>query len=279
MKIFLTGGTGYIGGNFINHALKQKHTIYAVSRKKVNAKKKNLTWLKGPIEKSWKELKNSDVLIHLASEGVYDKYSSFKKCFKTNVVLPSKLLHNAIKSNCLNWIIIGSCTEKKIKSEKYAKKILKEKKNIPYFNYAFSKYLFTKFTLDIAKKHGAKCRVLRLFHVYGNNESKTRLWPSLINATKKKKDFQMTKGDQIRDFCHIDNVVFSLLDALNFNIRNEDFPQLWDFATGKKKSVKKFAREIWKKYGYKGKLIFNKIKNYDNTNYIADKKYLWKIKS
>ena len=46
MKIFLTGGTGYIGGNFINHALKQKHTIYAVSRKKVNKKKKKFNLVK-----------------------------------------------------------------------------------------------------------------------------------------------------------------------------------------------------------------------------------------
>jgi len=51
------------------------------------------------------------------------------------------------------------------------------------------------------------------------------------------------------------------------------------FATGKKKSVKKFAREIWKKYKSKGKLVFGKIKDYDDTNYIADKKYLWKIKN
>ena len=38
MKIFLTGGTGFIGRKFIQQALKKKHTIYALTRK--NMKKK-----------------------------------------------------------------------------------------------------------------------------------------------------------------------------------------------------------------------------------------------
>ncbi len=88
----------------------------------------------------------------------------------------------------------------------------------------------------------------------------------------------MTKGEQIRDFCHIDNVIVSLLDALNFNSKIRRKSIIWDFATGKKKTVKKFAKEIWKKYRSKGKLIFNKIKNFDDKDYIANKKKLWKIK-
>ena len=34
MKIFLTGGTGFIGKKFIKEATKLKHIIYAVTRKK-----------------------------------------------------------------------------------------------------------------------------------------------------------------------------------------------------------------------------------------------------
>lgn len=279
MKIFLTGGGGYIGGNFIDYALKNNHIIYAVSRKKSNKKRKNLIWLKGRIDKNWKELKDCEVLVHLASEGVYKKYSNFKKCFNFNVIASSKLLKNCIKSKCLKWIIVGSCFEKKIKKNNYSKTLLKRYNKIPFFNYALSKHIFSKMSFKIAKKNKVKCRVLRLFHVYGNNENKNRLWPSLINAAKKNKDFHMTRGDQIRDFCHVNNVVISLTKALDFNIKGKKFPQLWDFATGKRKSVKKFAKQIWNKYKSKGKLIFNKIKDYDDSDYLANKKILWKIKT
>ena len=50
-----------------------------------------------------------------------------------------------------------------------------------------------------------------------------------------------------------------------------------DFATGKKKSVKQFAREIWKKYESRGKLIFNKITDNNDQNYIANKRNCGKL--
>ena len=64
---------------------------------------------------------------------------------------------------------------------------------MPFYNYALSKYIFTKKSLEIAKKNKVKCRVLKLFHVYGKNENMMRLWPSLINAAKKNKNFYMNK--------------------------------------------------------------------------------------
>ena len=79
MKIFVTGGTGYLGGNFIELALRRNHNIFATTRK-YQKNKKNLKWLKGPFYKNWKELEKADVLIHFAAEGVYDKTCSLKKC-------------------------------------------------------------------------------------------------------------------------------------------------------------------------------------------------------
>ena len=38
MKIFLTGGTGFIGKKFIQEALKNNHVIYAVTRRKLKKK-------------------------------------------------------------------------------------------------------------------------------------------------------------------------------------------------------------------------------------------------
>ena len=277
MKLFVTGGSGYIGKHFIKEALKKNFIIFASSRKKNLLKKKNLFWLRGSIEKDWKQLKNCDALIHFACEGVYNKYTPLKKCIKSNLTNSTTLLLNAIKYNCKKWLIISTCSEQQIKKLKYSTKILEKKKFFPFFNYAYSKYLFSKKTLEIAKKHNVKCRVLRLFHVYGGDENKKRLWPSIIDAARKGKDFYMTKGNQIRDFCFIDDVVKELIKALDFSYRSKKFPQDWDVATGKQKTVKKFAKEIWKKNQADGKLIFNYIKAYDNTNYIAKKNKLWKI--
>ena len=235
MKIFLTGGTGYVGGNFLNYAIDNGHIVYALSRKKNNKKRKNLIWLQGSLKKKWKEFKKCDVLVHLASEGVYNKYPSFKNCFKANVTLPSKMLHNAAKSRCLDWVIVGSCFEKKIISEKKALKIVNKKNKIPFYNYAYSKYLFSNISLKIAKKYGANCRVLRLFHVYGGNENQGRLWPSLITAAKKNQDFYMTKGEQIRDYLYIKDFIDGIVKCLN---NEKAYGEIINIASGKPISIK-----------------------------------------
>ena len=58
MKIFLTGGTGYIGGNFLNYAINKGHTVYALSRKKNNKKRKKLNLASRIIKKNGMNLKN-----------------------------------------------------------------------------------------------------------------------------------------------------------------------------------------------------------------------------
>jgi len=276
MKIFLTGGTGFLGKNFIKQAVKKNNYIFATTRKKKNKKIKNLKWLVGPFDKNWKELKNSDVLVHMAAAGVYQKYTPFKKCYAVNVVQSSRLLNNAIRANCLKWVIIGSCTEYQIKNRKITHKFLQENKKSPYFNYAFSKFLFSNICLNLSKKLKIKCRVARLFHIYGDGEKENRLWPLLIKAAKEGKDFFMTKGDQKRDFTKVDDAAKSILKMANFKKKKKNFPQLWDLASGKHMSVKSFVKKVWKQRKAKGKLIFNSIKDYDKNNYIPNKKIIWK---
>ncbi len=278
MKIFVTGGTGYLGRNFIELALKRNHYVFAPTRKH-QKNKKNLKWLKGPFYKNWKELKKTDVLIHFAAEGVYDKTCSLKKCIDTNLIKSQRLILNALNAKCRKWIIISSCYEKILDNKMILLKKFKNKKDHQYYNYALSKYLFTKLCIRFAKKNKIKCRILRLFQIYGKNENKKRLWPSLIDASKKNKNFNMSSGNQINDFSHVDDLSKTLIQTLNFNIKNKSFPQLWDVASGKNQSVKSFASRIWKKRKSKGKLLFGKIKLNNINNFRSNKKILWKIKS
>ena len=277
MKIFLTGSNGYLGRNFIKKTIKFNHTIFAVTRKKNNKKIKNVRWLIGSIDKKWKELSDSDVLVHLASVGVNEKFSNLEKCFNFNVIKSTKLILNAMQSNCLKWLIITSNKEKKVRNLNLNPKALKKKIKTPYFNYAFTKSIFSKICLSLSKKNNIKCRIIKLFHVYGNDERESRLWPQLINSAKNNKNLLMTAGKQTYDFNHIDDVVDGLIEALNFK-KKKKFPQVWDMASGKEMSVKSFAKQIWKKYNPSSKIIFSKIKIYDKESYITNKEKLWKLK-
>ena len=42
MKLFITGGSGYVGNEFIKYCKKKVSIIYLVSRKKINIKDKKI---------------------------------------------------------------------------------------------------------------------------------------------------------------------------------------------------------------------------------------------
>ena len=278
MNIFLTGANGYLGRNFIKEAIKYNHKIFATTRKKKNKRMKNVRWLNGPIDKKWKELSKSDVLVHFAAVGVNEKFANLESCFNFNVTKSTNLIFNAIQANCLKWMIISSSYEQKVKSSRYIHKTLKNKTRTPYFNYALTKDLFSKICLSLSNKNNIKCRIIKLFHVYGKDERKDRLWPSLINSARKNKNLVITSGKRIYDFNHIDDTVDGLIQALNFKKKNKNFPQVWDMASGKEMSVKSFAKQIWKKLNPSSKLIFLKRKIDNKESYTVNKKILWKLK-
>ena len=282
MNLFLTGANGYIGRNFVKKASKN-HKIFAVTRKKKNKRIKNVKWLIGPIDKNWKFLKKADVLIHLATVGAYNKKSKFDEKFEFNVKRSSNLLINAIKANCKKWLIISTNKEKKI-SKLVNRKMIKNThsnephSNEPHFNYALTKFIFSKICKDLSTIFNVKCRIIKLFHVYGNDEPKNRLWPLLNHYSKNNKNLKMSSGLQTYDFNHIDDVIDGLIKTLDFRKNTKrKFPQEWDLASGKSMSVKLFAKRIWKKNNGKSKILFSQIKNFDSDNYLANKKQLWKI--
>ena len=276
MKIFLTGGSGFVGRKFIKEALKAGHVIYAITRKN-KKKKKNLIWLKGDLDKDWSRyLKKSKVLVHMAAAGV-NKHIDLEESINANVLKPHKLLINAINSKCFNWIIIGSASEYG-KQAKLKKPLNNKTKELPETNYEVTKNLFTKLSIFLSRKYKINCRIMRLFNVYGEGEKKRRLWQSLKTAAKLNKDFKMSDGKEIRDFISVNEVAKVILNAMNFKIQNKSFPQIWHVASGKPVSVKSFATKNWKKYKAKGRILFGKIKKKSKKNYISDKKSIWNIK-
>ena len=92
MKIFLTGGSGFIGKKFIKESLNSGYIIYALSRKK-KQNKKNLIWLKGDLDnEDWSVyLKKTNILVHMAAAGV-NNHASMREAISENVIKPYKLL-------------------------------------------------------------------------------------------------------------------------------------------------------------------------------------------
>ena len=232
---------------------------------------KNVTWLVGSLKKKHKEFKKCDVVIHLAAAGV-NKKMSFRKLFQINVIDSGKFFMNLAKSGCINWVVIGSSSEYG-RHLQYGKPLSAISDRAPCDNYGKTKSIFSDYVKILAKIFNAKCRVLRLFPVYGLDENKKKLFASLNNAIIKKKNFIVKNPYEIRDFSHINDVVKKILKSIYFNKMDKNFKQ-WHLASGKALKVIDFVRVFCKKKRYNNKIIC--LKNRKKLfHHISDKKSIW----
>ena len=266
MKIFLTGGTGFIGSNFINLTHGKSIEIICLKRKKSLCRvklSKEPKWCEGDLSDNWtNELKKSDIFIHLAAEGISND-PGYDRLIDTNISKPTNLLLSAIDSGIKKIIIVGTYWEYGYSAKKY-KFIPTDAPLIPTNGYAATKAAFFIIANQIAVEHNIKLHYLRVGQVFGKGESSDRLWPSLQKAAANGDDFCLTSGEQIRDFTPVKFVAQKILEYLDFDNISNGCPKITNIGTGKHQTLKEFASFWWKKWEAKGKLHFGSKTYRDN---------------
>lgn len=278
MKIFLTGGTGFIGTHFINEALKNGHEISALRGKKnkgIFQKNEKLTWINLDLDNVDKKcLENHDVLVHLAAFSANTPYEDLDKCIYWNVYAPINLFLKAYDAGITNYVVTGSCFEYGYSKDGLFGIASPLKPNNSYpTSKAASSVVFEGF----AREKNVSLSYLRIFQAYGDGEKKTRFWPSLREAALNGKNFEMSKGNQIRDFVSVQLIVEKLLDQIKKKNRPANGkPKIAHIGSGKGTSLKNFAKREWKKFNGIGHLKFGKkeLKKGEQHKIISRKKDL-----
>jgi nucleoside-diphosphate-sugar epimerase len=266
MKIFVTGATGLIGSHFVRLALEKGHFIYALRR--TLDSQPRISWKKYPnwITKSMDELgsndfKSIDVFVHLAAHSMTPPYESYANCLYWNLYAPLNACCQAVNSGIKNFLIAGSCFEYGKTGEEVdfipTEAVLK-----PTNTYAASKALSSTAFEQFSSLNKVSVTYLRIFHVYGEGESETRLWPSLKKAALSGIDFPMTKGEQVRDFIEVSEVAKCLLKEAEHLVNSKKRDSLFvvkNLGSGKPQSILEFSQFWWNKWQAKGKLLIGAL--------------------
>lgn len=270
-KIFVTGATGFIGSN----VLKQANHL-GIKVKALRRNSKSLPSIKLIKQPQWitKELNNlniedlndSDAIVHLAACGVSPQKASLEEMLDTNVHGTINLLKLASKADISRVIVAGTCHEygysKNLKGSTSPKSPL-----FPRTEYAASKVAQYAVSIALAKKLKLELCYLRLYSVYGDGQYEKNFWPSLKKAALNGEDFEMTSGEQRRDFIHVDKVSKSILEACFTNNLEIGKPNVTDLGTGNPSKLIDFANREWAKFEAKGNLKPGLIKKRESDSY------------
>lgn len=260
MKIFVTGGTGFIGSHFLNTAHTAGHEIIALRRSTRSQPRIPLVqepqWLdKAMPDVTVEDFAGCDVLVHLSAHTPNVPYDTLESCLHWNVIVPIELFRKAAAAGTTRIVAAGSCFEYGRSGERY-EFIPPDAPLEPTQTYPASKAAASVSFYQLAVELNLRLSIHRIFQVFGEGEAESRLWPSLRRAALAGEDLEMTPAEQVRDFVPVEEVALQLLIATSEEIK-AGFPKIKNLGTGHPQSLREFAETWWKKWNATGQLKFS----------------------
>ena len=266
MKIFITGGAGFIGRHLVEFFLeKNKVCIYdnlsnSSSKDILQLIEKGAEFVKGDIldyEYLKKSCNGFDVIIHLAAISDVKRSSTHPKITNDINVNGTDNVLKCCLDNRIKKMIFSSSAAVYGNS----KLPISEKSSIePTSTYGISKMKAEKQIKEFSNRFGLNVICLRLFNVYGEGQNKkyAGVISKFMNSVLKNNEMIIYgDGEQTRDFISIKDVIESFQCALEKETTGQN---TYNIASGESISIKDLAKLIM--------LIFNKkIKiSYESEN-------------
>ena len=281
MRIFVTGGAGFIGKNLVKFLIKNnKVTIYDNLE---NSSKKNIVPL-------------AELGAHFINEDILDYKSLRESCKKHDVVI-----HLAAKTNIRESVlypekvenvnvngtvnVLKSCIENNIKRMIFTSSaaiygdssitLTENAETKPISSYGTSK-LLAENEIKKRAKNNLNYIILRLFNVYGkrqNNQHSDVISTFVENISKDNPLIIYGNGEHTRDFISINDVIDAFDCAIKMNSSGT-----YNIASGKSIPIKELAKMFLyisrKKIEIKYELAKKEDIKYSNADITLAKKEL-----
>ena len=222
MKLFVTGGAGFLGSNLCEELLKMKHEVIAVDNF-ITGSKKNIDHLRqfkdfSFINHDIIDYRNFEVdgifnLACPASPPLYQKDPV--RTVKTNVIGSTNLLELARQRNSR---ILQASTSEIYGDPKVSPQTEEYWGNVNPVGlrscYDEGKRTAETLFMDFHRQYGTDIRIARIFNTYGPRMSINdgRVVSNFIVQSLTNKDLTIYgNGEQVRSFCYVDDLINGLI--------------------------------------------------------------------
>ena len=244
-RILVTGGTGFIGQHVVEMALDKGFDITVLTKNNHNLTDEldGVTYLSADISHKASLLTRleSKVFDYVINLGGYVDHANYlnggDKVYDVHFNGVRNLVDCIDKSKIKGFVQIGS-------SDEYGNNPAPQseiQREAPISPYSCAKVASTYFLQTLYKTEGFPVVVLRPFLVYGPGQGIERFIPQIIKGCINNQKFPTSKGEQLRDFCFIDDIIQAIFSSLdNGNAHGE----VINIASGKPASIKKMVNTI-----------------------------------
>ena len=259
--ILVAGGSGFIGSSLIKELISQGYKVISISqnRDSIKKKEKNVNYifqdLKKPIKKDL-FLGGIDFIVNCSG---YIDHRDFKKggkaVFDNHFESIYSLVNLALELKVKALINLGSSDEYGLNQSPIKESI----RESPLSPYALGKLTCTHYLQKCYKQGLLNTVTLRPFLVFGEMQNKNRFLPYLIDNCINNREFNVTKGEQLRDYLYVKDFNRAVIKTFG----NKDaYGEVINVASGVPISIKEVINNVQKIIG-RGKPIFGGL-NYRN---------------
>jgi UDP-glucose 4-epimerase len=230
MKILILGSEGFVGHNLVE-SLSKNHEIFCADLI-ANSNHKNYKQFDITDSSSVDQIvRNVDVVIDLAAHSLVSSLDGSVENAKVNIIGLLNVLESCRK-NQIKKIIFTSASS--MIGVPNSEQVSEDHPAFPKTAYGITKLASEHYLRLYNELYGINFVVFRFFNIYGPYQ-KNGLIPTLYNRIKNGESLMVFgKGDQIRDYVFIEDIVSFFEEAILSDIGNN---QIFNMGTGKGSTI------------------------------------------
>lgn len=249
--IMLTGGTGYLGSHVAQAMVKTGHHVVIAKRRL--SKTTRLASIAQGIsfhdldEEDLSDLFSNqriDAVIHCATNYGRDG-EALDALLASNLREPLRVLQAALKHQCRAFFNIDTALPDNLNA------------------YTLSKSQFRQWGTLLTTAHSnslTRFINIKLEHFYGPHENDHSFTARVIKAcVQHQAEFQLTKGEQLRDFVYIEDVIQALRKVITHVMETERCLHEFEIGSGQPVSIRQFVETIHRLTQSTTQLVFGAL--------------------
>ena len=247
-NILITGGTGFVGANFVHRLVKEGYKPTVFIRKESNLWR--LHTIKSNIKFIETDLQNYNLLFqqvrrikpthifHLAAYGTRQSVQrNTVETYTQNILSAINLMEVCCKSGFEQYINIGSSSEYGLKKSAMNEKDILQ----PINHYGATKAAISLAASVFSTTYKLPISTLRLFSPYGYWEDGRRFIPTLILNAIRGEKAELSNPSYVRDFIFIDDVISAFM---HFLTSKKQYNEVFNIGSGKQYTLQQVVDEV-----------------------------------